>query len=717
MSIAAYLRSPPAPPNDPTWLLLDGTYGWRIAPASNGIEVSPSDCALILKPIVGSGRSLTETNGSFGGLVPPSHVTVDVDGAVWLLDRPHGALQRFDVCSCKFLTLPCTGGLGHGARQLVQPGGIAACGANLLVTDAGGGAGPSGHPASGRVLVFARRALALRALWRPPRGSTPAPWRPVAVACDARGRALVADPDNGAVHVFDRGGTWRAAWTGFGAVAAIAVDAWDRIYTLVPGETHIRISDANGEQIGTATEIDEVAHCFRRTAVASVPDGRISLELLCPGSGWFDVSGNPTSAAVVPGEAFASNGVWLSEALDSAIARCQWHRFVAEAELSLRTGIAIQTYTSEAEQPIDLVAALPNSAWTSQPALTDRAREVLILAPPGRYLWLKATLSGRGSQTPRLKRLRIEFPRITLRRYLPAAFAPDPVSADFTDRVLAIFDQGFRSVERKIDNEADYFDPRSAPATSPSPGAPDMLTWLASWIGVTFDRSWPVARRRRFLRAAARLFPCRGTPRGVRQALLLYLGLDQLNPARRPAFCAPRCAPPPSGWSAPPLILEHWKIRRWLFLGGSRLGDAALLWGQSIMQRSQLDVNAQLGVTTLDTTRAPELDPFNVDAYAFTAFVPGRFGRTARDRLALTRMLAAETPAYVNAVVRFVAPRMRIGIQASIGFDSVVGCWPEGIILGQAQLGRATVLSAGDPVDPGPRIGRTDRIGTTMRLG
>src|SRR6185437_5128538 len=134
--------------------------------------------------------------------------------------------------------------------------------------------------------------------------------------------------------------------------------------------------------------------------------------------------------------------------------------------------------------------------------------------------------------------------------------APDPVSADFTDRFLGIFDRGFRSVEGQIDRQADLFDPRSAPAVPKGPGAPDMLSWLAGWIGVVFDRAWPVAKRRRYLMQAAKLYPCRGTLPGLRSALILWLGLDTLDPPRRPARCAPNCAPPPPAWRPPQLILE-----------------------------------------------------------------------------------------------------------------------------------------------------------------
>ena len=381
-----------------------------------------------------------------------------------------------------------------------------------------------------------------------------------------------------------------------------------------------------------------VRDCFAKLAdFASDADGRINLAGRCAEAGWYDPSGQPSAGAAVVQPVFVANGTWFSSALDSGIGRCLWHRVVLDLKVPPGAALTLSTLTSEVAQPDALIQALPPTAWTAVNLLAKGPYEALILSQPGRYLWLQATLTGNGQTTPRLETLRIEYPRISLRRYLPRAFGPDPVSGDFADRLLGVFDQGFRSVESKIDRQADLFDARSAPATSPVPGVPDMLTWLASWIGVTFDRAWPVARRRHLLMMAARLYPCRGTLPGMRRALLLFLGLDTLAVKRRAASCAPPCAPKPREWEPPPLILEHWKIRRWLYLGAGRLGDAAVLWGQSITDRSQLDNNAQAGVTRLDTSGAATLDPFNADAYAFTVFVPGGLARTAQQKASVRR--------------------------------------------------------------------------------
>ncbi len=709
INTAPFRNPPPGPPDDPTWMILQGRDGWPMAKGWTDLFVSPLDCALVLKSLPGGPSALADPSGRFGGLTPPPNVALAPDGAIWLLDLKRGKLRHFDDCACAFVDVPCTGGLGHGARQLLAPVALAGRGRDILVLDGGAGS------VEGRVLAFSSHGFALRSVWRPPTGAVPNPWKPSAIAVDPDGRTFVADIANGALHVFDRGGAWRAAWLGFGAVSALAIDRFGRLYAYVLSEPSVSIWNAHGEAIAQASNVDEVRDCFAPPPnFASDAAGRINLAGRCAGASWFDPAGQLSAATPSTPPAFASSGVWLSTSLDSRIGRCQWHRVVPKARAPRGTSLAIQTFTSEVDQPIDMIAALPPTAWTTVP-LGVKPTEALILSPPGRYLWLRVTLAGNMQATPRLDELLIEYPRISLRRYLPAGFAPDPVSADFTDRLLGVFDRGFRSVEGQIDRQADLFDPRSAPAEPKAAGTPDMLSWLAGWIGVVFDRAWPVARRRRYLMQAAKLYPCRGTLPGLRSALLLWLGLDSLDPPRRPAPCAPNCAPPPPAWRPPPLILEHWKIRRWLFLGAGRLGDAAVLWGETIMGRSQLGTTAQLGATRLDTSRAAVTDPFNADAYAFTVFVPGGLAGSASAKASAQRLIDQQKPAWSQAKLRLVLPRMRIGIQASIGFDSVVGCWPEGVLLDAAPLGRATVLSAAPNVDAGPRLGR-ERVGPGVRI-
>jgi hypothetical protein len=164
--------------------------------------------------------------------------------------------------------------------------------------------------------------------------------------------------------------------------------------------------------------------------------------------------------------------------------------------------------------------------------------------------------------------------------------------------------------------------------------------------------------------------------------------------------------------------LEHYRLRRWLFLGVGRLGDEARLWGQRIVNRSRLDANAQAGATQLKTSQDPLRDPFHVYAHRFTVFVPVRYGRSPELRQALENLLAAWRPAHTLGRLEFVEPRFRIGVQSMIGFDSVVGRYPSGVTLGAMPLGQATVLEEPPHRRGGPtlEVGKNARIGTTTRL-
>jgi phage tail-like protein len=339
---------------------------------------------------------------------------------------------------------------------------------------------------------------------------------------------------------------------------------------------------------------------------------------------------------------------------------------------------------------------------------------------PGRYLWLKLLFQGDGATTPELESVGIEFPRVSLRRYLPAVFGAEPVSADFTDRWLAVFDREFRAIESTIDRQARLFDPLACPADPSSKR--DFLSWLAGWVGVVLERNWPERRRRAYLKNAPRLFPWRGTLEGLRKSLYLFLGLDHYAdfvPQR--ADCVPCVVPSHTGWRPPRLLLEHFHLRRWMMLGHAKLSDNAKLWGERIVNRSRLGgpgefrvpdapSGAQLGLTQLKKTQDPCRDPFHVYAHKLSVFVPAACVRDPSLARALKRLVDLERPAHAEAQVIPVEPRFRVGVQAMLGLDAVIGWRAVPLEVDEAALGRATVLTGA--VDPRPRF----RVGNA-RIG
>ena len=92
-------------------------------------------------------------------------------------------------------------------------------------------------------------------------------------------------------------------------------------------------------------------------------------------------------------------------------------------------------------------------------------------------------------------------------KYLPAIYS----ESDFMGRFLMIFESVLGPLESMIDNMAYYWDPGISPE--------ELLPWLASWLGLDIDSSWPVERRRELVRSADYLFRCRGTRRALREFL------------------------------------------------------------------------------------------------------------------------------------------------------------------------------------------------------
>ncbi|MBV7266239.1 phage tail protein [Erythrobacter ani] len=699
---AALLPPPARPPHDPLWVRLNGKLGWRLL-ESGAVGLPPfaedaasGDLTLPLEP--GLARVTGEASGSLGGLIVPGNVALDGNGTLWLLDRERARLRQFDPCACSFRDIAC------GGVRLFAPSAIAAKGGRIYATDAGS----TGIP--GTVLVIDSASQIVRATWQPPSSACPNPWQPTAIAL-FQDNVLVADAANGMIHRFALWGGWISAIEPAGVISRLAADLSGRLYAVIQGRDDVDVWH-EGRIVECLADPAEIAERFCCPPFEIARDGSFDLSAWCEGAGWFDPSGEALAEPPDDSISYISAASSISRAIDSSISRCPWHSI----KLHLRNGdagrVVIETHTSEIELREDEITALPDSSWTAIP-LTPGASEALILSEPGRYLWLRITLIGGGQGSPSLKQIDIEYPRISLRRYLPAAMGADPVSADFLDRFLGVFDRGIRGMETTVDAQAEWFDPRTTPANSSS----DMLSWLASWIGVSLDRRWPEARRRHFVRSAAKLFGCRGTEPGLRGALLLWLGWDTLGekPQSVP-HCAPVCAEPPITPAMPRLVLEHWKLRRWLFLGGSRLGGAARIWGAALLGRSQLGENAQTGVTRLDASRDPLRDPFHESAHQLSVFLPAHSVDRADKRASFRRLLGEQIPAHVEPKIVAVEPRMRIGIQAALGFDSVVGCWPPSLrgsstALGEMQLGRASLLPG-----TGPSSATPPRLGTTSRL-
>jgi phage tail-like protein len=80
------------------------------------------------------------------------------------------------------------------------------------------------------------------------------------------------------------------------------------------------------------------------------------------------------------------------------------------------------------------------------------------------------------------------------------------------------FDDGLAPILNTIDNMAAYIDPALTPD--------DFLDWLAGWVGILPDETWPIERRRAIVALASQIYRKRGTAAGLTMHLRLLTAGD-----------------------------------------------------------------------------------------------------------------------------------------------------------------------------------------------
>ncbi len=738
--------------------LLNEVAGWRAAQLDH-VTLNAEAETLTLRPLPGVGRPLADAAGTFGGLSLPTAIAVGADGLIYILDGEAHAVKRYNPCTETFETLSCVGGKGSLPRRFLEPRGMAISPHHdLHIVDAG----------NRRVQVFALKGLSLRSIWGPyqvvrgeasvvvrpasmtwpPAGAAgdcaPVPrfpdqvWQPWDIAITCHGQAYVSDYAHGLIHVFDKSGCWRAAFNGespqspaLAKPTHLATDKKGRLYVVQEAKDFVVALDPQGrflKQIkwrddargefcpgkigvdgnGNLYLSDRVTRRLRRidsaqSQVCSCAEPLPTFPGECTTIA-FDVKGNPLlgdernrCVTLLPDQvAYDEEGRYFSEALDSQIYQCRWHRVALEADVPRGTQIQIDTFTSESLKTAVEIDGLPESRWATNQVCsksTGPEWDCLVTGSPGRFLWLRLTLRGDGTVTPGLRSARVYAPRASSLRYLPAVFSEDPSGTDFLARFLSIFDALRGKTNDLLTNLPSYLDPRSTPAAPLSPGSIDFLTWLASWLGLSLDRHWPEAKRRELVRQAHRLYRERGTAEGLRLHLKLYTGLE-------------------------PRIVEHFQLRRWLYLNHGRLGDQSALYGSAVVSRLQLNEHSSIGSFSLIDSGDPLHDPFHHYAHQFTVFVPirGRCGEV--EKQTIERIVEMAKPAHALAGVQIVEPRFRVGTQAFIGLDTVIGHYPQEVKAGRAKLGYDTLLGPSEDEGQSPtlRIGSRSRIGSDTQM-
>jgi phage tail-like protein len=179
-------------------------------------------------------------------------------------------------------------------------------------------------------------------------------------------------------------------------------------------------------------------------------------------------------------------------------------------------------------------------------------------------------------------------------------------------RFLFIFQHLMTGLTEDIDGLSELTDPHRC--------APEMLPWLASWVGFELDASLPVHQQRELVRRAIRLMRTRGTKEGIQEMVKVLTATPvEIEERRRP--------------------------------GAAVLGKAHLVGGRTVVERynkgeppAAFLVNAHArSDTSFFTLRLEERGEFQK-----------RFGERAPAVLRrIAKVVSQERPTHVSFVIRF----------------------------------------------------------------
>jgi phage tail-like protein len=283
----------------------------------------------------------------------------------------------------------------------------------------------------------------------------------------------------------------------------------------------------------------------------------------------------------------------------------------------------------------------PASQWKAAPR---DALDFAITNTPDLVLYIGGFLRGDGTETPELDQLRVDYGRDTYAKFLPPVYRRQATAADFLDRFLGMDQSVLSGIEREIEDLPLLFDPKAAPAGDP----PSWLGWLSGWLTFILDEHWAVADARANLARAFSLYQKRGTIEGLRAYLKMYAGVNALieEPAR--------------------------SARIWTLGDPNPLGFSTML-APGPLQGAVLGTTATVDQSHVTTGENLGAELFEDVAHRFCVSVYCA-ELTSTDTLDTVReVLDREKPAHTTYDLCVIEPAMRVGAQARVGIDSIVG--------------------------------------------
>jgi phage tail-like protein len=642
----------------PNFRLLDVNVGWS-AQDHTGLDGLTDPGGIYLAQTV---AGAVDPNQILPYL-PPARLAKGCGDCEWYLVTPappESFVMSRDACHSEWRRLPM------GPQK--TPVAIAAWGGRLTVSDKG----------ANQVLIWHKaRLIATIAMAAP----GPLAFTPCGELLVTSGGSSIACYGLGG----EARGTLKAPLPASGAVENIAVDSDGRVWIVenLNGSWTLWSAKPEDAQFVQASVADLQA-AFSPTGLLAASsegfcfnqDARKGLDVTTCFS-WY---GRPlTSGAVtpLPLPQRQTQGQLLTLILDSGMPRCDWHRVRLDADIPTGTTLSMAVASTEdptatpqgdqAREPVwqTFKAGVPHySDWTTSP---PGSVDFLIDQPAGRYLYFRLRLTGNGTATPVVRRVRIDFPRVTSMDRLPDVYRETPKAEDFTKRFLALFDSSIADLDTVIQRYPALLDPSGTPA--------QLLPWLSGFFNIGFDPTWNADKRRVILTNAPKLYKQRGTAAGLKLAVKLVFGIDisidelsSAGPWGSVAGCKTTLGRPAA-------------------LGSVRLFGKA-------RSRFYLD-RSPLGKAPLRSFGNPDQDSFADGAYRFRVLVPPMADNSAAQIERLTKLIASQSPAHTVASIRVGGTGFLLGQWSAVGVDTAFLPLAAPVLGSNIRLNRMSILAGG----------------------
>ena len=695
-----------AAPEAPAGIAIDssGNVYFSVPSEDRVLRVDACDSSVAPLPCAGGGGAAPTQFRSPRGLLVPKH-----RAALFVADSGNHRVQIFDVASGQLIGIWGQAGPGAGPGQFNTPWALASDGdGNVYVVDYGNQRVQKFDLTGQAVPSFAENVQRARPDLHP---------ADIAIGTEhGRTSVYVLDAEHRVVAVFDTQGNALVGRNGTALV--VRLDGASNPLGLAIVGAKVLVGDNGGRRVlqflrtpwldnsrPNEPEYEAVGEAIGYSgSVAALALDRKGGSLVHSGT-----AAQPLRLSLDKG--YCKAGFFWSGALSAGDSKVHWHRVHAKPEgqsnearlrLFASTGNELgnaPTVNETAQHPFAAAQWRPrfgppdpflniDDIFVWKPATARNS----VREEPTQYLWVAGFLSGDGTETPVVSQLCVEFNHVSYLEHLPAIYRPphgrgtgysngvettvggvlevpdSQVSKDskrtFLLRLLSLFEGIFGNLEERITELAKLFDPAAVP--------PEYLSWLATWFALELNETWDEPRRREAVAQAFARAGRRGTAEGLRESLRAFAGVDALlvDPILN------------AGWWVLPATLDAngqcgcgCNASQTPMPGSatdSALGFTTMLVGAS-PQGAVVGTSATLDHSHLLGGEDYGVPLFEEVAHQVSVVVYRGQVRCDQTQALVRSVIVSEKPAHVAYQLCVVEPRMRIGFQARVGVDAVIG--------------------------------------------